>query len=193
MWVRIPSRTSWVRLSRSAIRCDCSLWRNRPPNRSLQRRVERLLARVTEGRVAGVVAEPDRLDEILVQPERTGDDAGDPGRLERVGHPGPVVVAGRVDEDLRLALQAPERLGMDDPVAVALERRADAALLLGRDAGRGSQNDRTASGESASSSSRRDPFCERGRPCRIGAGRALVQRIAGAGSPSAIAPARPLR
>ena len=96
-----------------------------------ERGVERLLACVPERRVARVVAEADRLDEILVQPERAGDDAGDPGRLEGVGHPGAVVVAGGVDEDLRLALQAPERLGVDDPVAVALEGRAHVGLLFG--------------------------------------------------------------
>ena len=118
-------------MSRSAIRSDCSLWRKRPPKRSRERRVERLLAGVAERRVAGVVAEPDRLDEILVQPQRAGDDAGDPGRLERVGHARAVVVAGRVDEDLRLALQPPERLRVDDPVAVALERRAHVRLGLG--------------------------------------------------------------
>ena len=126
--VRIPSRTSWVRLSRSAIRATARCGGTPPSARA---RVERLLAGVAERRVAGVVAEPDRLDEILVQPQRAGDDAGDPGRLERVGHARAVVVAGRVDEDLRLALQAPERLRVDDPVAVALERRPDAALLLG--------------------------------------------------------------
>ena len=37
--------------------------------------VERVLARMAEGRVPEVVAEADRLDEILVQPERTGDAA----------------------------------------------------------------------------------------------------------------------
>ena len=40
------------------------------------------------------------------------------------------MVALRVDEDLRLVLQAAERLAVDDPVAVALERRPQAALLL---------------------------------------------------------------
>ena len=94
--------------------------------------VERLLAGVTERRVPGVVAEADRLDEILVQPQRTRDDPRDRRRLERVRHAGPVVVALRVDEDLRLALQAPERLRVDEPVAVALERRPHAARLLGR-------------------------------------------------------------
>src|SRR6476620_10930893 len=40
------------------------------------------------------------------------------------------MVAGRVDEDLRLALQPAERLRVHDPVAVALERRADGRLLF---------------------------------------------------------------
>jgi hypothetical protein len=31
-------------------------------------------------------------------------------------------------EDLRLVLEAPERLGVDDPVTVALERRANGAV-----------------------------------------------------------------
>ena len=38
------------------------------------------------------------------------------------------MVAGGVDEHLRLPLQPPERLRVDDPVAVALERRPHAAL-----------------------------------------------------------------
>src|SRR5207253_2056193 len=49
----------------------------------------------------------------------------------RVGEPGAVVVALRRHEHLGLVLQAPERLAVDDPVAVALERRAHAATLLG--------------------------------------------------------------
>ena len=101
------------------------------PEALAQRLVERVLARVAERRVAHVVAEPDRLDEVLVQPQRACHAARDRGRLERVRHAGAEVVAGRVDEDLRLALQAAERLGMDDPVAVALERRAQPALVLG--------------------------------------------------------------
>ena len=92
--------------------------------------VERVLAGVAERRVARVVSEPDRLGQVLVQPQRPGDDARDRRRLERVRDPRPVVVAGGVDEDLRLALQPAERLRVDDPVAVALERRPDAALVF---------------------------------------------------------------
>ena len=63
--------------------------------------------------------------------QRPRDDARDGGRLERVRHPRAVVVALGVDEDLCLALQPAERLRVDDPVAVALERRADGRRLLG--------------------------------------------------------------
>ena len=43
----------------------------------------------------------------------------------------PLLDAGRrVDEHLRLALQPPERLRVDDPVTVALEGGTDRALLL---------------------------------------------------------------
>ena len=88
----------------------------------LDRRVDHLLADVAEGRVAEIVAVADRLRQILVQPERPGDVAGDPGRLERVGHPRSVMVALGRDEDLRLVLEPPEGLRVHDSVAVALER-----------------------------------------------------------------------
>ena len=94
--------------------------------------VERVLARMPERRVAHVVPEADRLDEILVQPERPRDDARDRRRLERVGHPRAVVVALGVDEDLRLPLQPPERLRVDDAVAIALELGANLARILGK-------------------------------------------------------------
>jgi hypothetical protein len=92
--------------------------------------VEGILAGVPEGCVAEVVAEPDRLGQILVQPKRAGDDPRDSGRLQRVGHPGAVVVALWIDEDLGLALQPAERFRVHDPVAVALERRAHRTRLL---------------------------------------------------------------
>ena len=113
------------------MRHDCSLWRKRRPNAALSASSSACSPGVPERRVARVVPETDRLDEILVEPERTRDDARDRGRLERVGHPGAVVVAFRVDEDLRLSLQPPERLRVDEAITVALERRADAARRLG--------------------------------------------------------------
>ena len=96
----------------------------------LQEPVERLLACVAERRMPEVVTEPDRLDQVLVQPKRPGDAAGDAGGLERVRQPGADMVALGRDEDLRLVLEAPERLAVDDAVAVALEGRAQAAIGL---------------------------------------------------------------
>ena len=94
--------------------------------------VEHLLADVPEGRMPEIVAEPDRLDEILVQRQRARDRPRDLGHLERVRQPRAVVIALRRDEDLRLVLQAPERLGVHDPVAIALEGRAQPAVGSGR-------------------------------------------------------------
>ena len=95
-----------VALERSTTRSECSLWRKPPAAALAQQLVERLLARVAERRVAEVVAEPDRLDEILVQPQRPRDAARDAGRLERVRQPRAEVVALGVDEDLRLVPRA---------------------------------------------------------------------------------------
>ena len=74
------------------------------------------------GCVAEVVGQRDRLDEVLVQPEGTGDGARDLGDLDRMSEAGAEHVAFVVHEDLGLVLQAAERAAVDDPVAVALER-----------------------------------------------------------------------
>src|SRR5438874_3956596 len=84
--------------------------------------------------MAEVVAEPDRLGQILVQAQRARNAAGDAGRLERMREPGAVVVAAGVDEDLGLVLETAERLGVHDPVAVALEGRSQPTIVLGVDA-----------------------------------------------------------
>jgi hypothetical protein len=72
--------------------------------------IDCILAGVAEGRVPEVVAEADCLDEILVQPERAGDSARDPGRLERVGQARAEVVLRRIDPDLGLVAEPAKRL-----------------------------------------------------------------------------------
>ena len=86
---------------------------------------EHALAGVAERRVAEVVAERDRLGQLLVQAQHLGDRARDLRDFERVRQPRAVMIAGRREEHLRLVLQAAERLGVDDAVAIALERRPD--------------------------------------------------------------------
>src|SRR2546421_708435 len=96
----------------------------------MQAVVQHGLSDVPEGRMPEVVPERYGLGQVLVERERPGHGAGDPRRLERVREPGAVMVALGRDEDLRLVLQTPERLGVDDPVAIALERRPQRRVLL---------------------------------------------------------------
>ena len=71
-------------------------------------------------------------------PSARGERAGDLRHLQRVGQAGAEVVALVGHEDLGLLLQPPERRAVDDPVAVAGEGRAGAALGLRDACGRGS-------------------------------------------------------
>jgi hypothetical protein len=95
-----------------------------------ERVIERALAGMAERRVSEVVRKGERLGEILVEAERPGDGAGDLRNFETVREPRAQVVALVMDEDLRLVLEPPERVGVDDAVAVALERRAQRVLRL---------------------------------------------------------------
>ena len=74
--------------------------------------------------------------QLLVQPQHLGDRAGDLRDLERVRQPRAVVVARRREEHLRLVLQPPERLAVDDAVAVVLKRRPHVVFRLRAAAGR---------------------------------------------------------
>jgi hypothetical protein len=87
----------------------------------LDRLVERAFSSVAKGGMANVVPERDRLDQVFVEPQSPADRARDLGHFEGVGQAGPVMIALRVDEHLGLVLEPPERLGVEDPVAVALK------------------------------------------------------------------------
>ena len=101
-----------------------------------QAAIEDVLADVPERRVAEVVPDPDGLDEILVEAQRARDRPRNAGDLERVRQARAEVIALGSDEDLRLVLQTPERLGVHDAVTVALERRAQPAIGFGLDPAR---------------------------------------------------------
>ena len=92
--------------------------------------VEHALPRVTEGRVAQIVSESDGLGQFLVQAQDLGDRARDLRHFERMREPRPIVIAGRRKKHLRLVFQAPERLGVDDAIAIALKGRADRILVF---------------------------------------------------------------
>ena len=129
----MPSRTSQVRFSPAAVvleHVDDAQALLVVVEAAGHERVEHALAGVAERRVAEVVAERDRLGQLLVQAQHLGDGARDLRDLERVRQPRAVVVAGRREKHLRLVLQPAERLAVDDAVAVALEGRPDGVLGL---------------------------------------------------------------
>jgi hypothetical protein len=86
---------------------------------------------VTEGGVAEIVAEGDRLREVFVEGESTGYGTGDLHHLQGVRKACPEVVAVRGDEDLGLVHEPAERLGVDNAVPIALEVVADTVGRLG--------------------------------------------------------------
>ena len=143
-WCTMPSRTSHVRFRPSTVVLEvlddaqALLVVLEGP---AEERRERLLAEMTERRVPQVVAERDRLGEVLVEAERPGGGAGDLRDVERVGQPHPVVVALGRQEHLGLVLEPAERLGVDDAIAVALEGRPEVVVGLGTFAALGGVGD----------------------------------------------------
>ena len=129
--VRMPSRTSSVRFSRSAIRSDCSLWRNRRPKRVCSAESSASSPACPNGVCPVSWPRPIASTRSSLSLSARATTREIAGRLERVRHARAVVVARGVDEDLRLALEPAERLRVDDAVAVALERRPHRRLLLG--------------------------------------------------------------
>lgn len=93
--------------------------------------VQRVLARVAEGRVAEVVRQRDGLDEVFVQPQLARDRAAELRHLQRMRQARAEQVAFVVQEDLRLVDEAPEGRAVDDAVAVALEVVARRGRRLG--------------------------------------------------------------
>ena len=92
--------------------------------------VERALAGMAERRMAEIVGQRQRLGQILVEAERTGQRAGDLRHFERVGEPGAVMVALVEHEHLGLVLEPAEGGRVDDAVAVAAEGAAAFARRL---------------------------------------------------------------
>ena len=86
--------------------------------------VKRVLARVAKGRMPQVVAHGNGLGEVLVQPQRPRQRARHLRNLQCMCQARAVMIALRRKKHLRLALQAPEGLAVQNPVPVALELRA---------------------------------------------------------------------
>src|SRR5262245_31822164 len=78
-----------------------------------------------------IVRERDRLSEIFVEPKPTGDRPADRRDLDGVCQPCAEMVAGSVEDNLRLVFEPAERLGMDDASPITLEFRPVGMMRLG--------------------------------------------------------------
>ncbi len=95
-----------------------------------QESVEHALPRVTEGRVAQIVGENNRLGQVLVRAECTSHGASDLRHLQGMGETVSKVVPLMANEDLRLVLEPPERGRVDDAVTIPLKRGPVRVLRL---------------------------------------------------------------
>ena len=94
-------------------------------------RVQRDFAGVSEGRMPDVMHQRESLDQIGIQVETRRDGARDLRNLDRMGQPGAEVVGDTMSENLSLILKPAKGAGVNDAVAVALERGAIGMLGLG--------------------------------------------------------------
>jgi len=92
--------------------------------------IKRLFTGMTERGVAEIVRQCQCLGQILVEPERAGNRAGNLRHFEAVGQARAIVIALVINENLRLVLEPAECGRMDYAVAIALERRAHRMLRL---------------------------------------------------------------
>ena len=102
---------------------------------ALKAAVQRALTGVSEGRMADVVNQRQRLGQIFVQAECGRDSPGDLRDLNRVSQAAAKMVGGTAGKNLRLSRQPPEGAGLHNPFAVTLERRSRSTQRRGMDAG----------------------------------------------------------
>jgi len=96
----------------------------------LHHAVERLFARMREGRMPHIVHQRKRLREVFVQTQNIGGRARDLRHFDGVGQAVSKMVGERRREDLRLMLEAPKRPRMNDAVPVSLKGVAVRVLRL---------------------------------------------------------------
>src|SRR5580698_7185623 len=86
---------------------------------------------MAEGRMPDIVDQRQRLGKIDVQVELRSNGARDLRDLDGVGQAGAKVVGVAAGEDLRLVFETAESAGVDDAIAVTLERIAIRMRRLG--------------------------------------------------------------
>ena len=86
---------------------------------------------MAERRMAKVMGQRQRFGEILVETELPRDGAGDLRHFQRMGEPGPVMIALVEHEHLGLVLETAKCRRMDHPVAIPAKRAAGRTFWLG--------------------------------------------------------------
>jgi hypothetical protein len=81
--------------------------------------------------MAKIVRERDRVGQILVGAEVLADTPGNLSHFQGVGQARPIVVAFVICENLRLVLETPKRLGVNDSVPIPLESSSVRAFFFG--------------------------------------------------------------
>jgi len=94
--------------------------------------VEDLLSGMTEGSVSQVMSQGNGFGKVFIQEKGFGHGAGDLRDLQSMGKSGAIMVPGGRQKHLCFMLEAAEGFGMDDPVPVMLEGRANTTLFLGQ-------------------------------------------------------------
>ena len=97
---------------------------------ALHQPVQGRLAGVPKSRMPQIMRQADRLGQILVRAECARQRAADLRHLHRMREPVPIVIPFMVDENLCLVFEAAERGGVNDAVAIPLERGAIRMLFL---------------------------------------------------------------
>jgi hypothetical protein len=87
---------------------------------SLHQLIEHCFAFVAEWRMTEVVSEGDGFGKVFVKLERAGNVARDARNFHRVGQPRAQVIAGAVEENLRLVFEAAKCARVNDAIPITL-------------------------------------------------------------------------
>jgi hypothetical protein len=99
------------------------------PTKGLHRFFKRILARMTEGRMANIMRQTQGLGQILIQAQRAGNRPANLRDLKTMCQADTEMVTIGRYKNLRLVAQAAERDRMDDTVAVTLKNVAWSAYI----------------------------------------------------------------
>jgi hypothetical protein len=93
--------------------------------------IKDVFAAVAERAVTDIVRKADGFGEIFIDAESAREGSSDGGHFDGMGQPGPVVVGGAVDKNLRFIFEPAKTAAVQNTVAVALKTGAHRMIRLG--------------------------------------------------------------